>query len=181
MGIWSWLKRTLSGRTGGRSPFPPGTGPARLLVLRHAEKTGKKSDHHLSPEGQERAERLAAYIPKEFGKPDFLIAANRNKYSDRPVDTLKPLAAALGLGIIDHLEDEDAPGLVALMRDDPAFSGKLGVISWRHSDLPSLIAALGAAPGTYPDPWEEDLYALIADLQFTAGAPPIVRLITQPF
>lgn len=178
MGVWSWLKRALFG--GDLSPFPPGTGPARLLVMRHAEKTGDKSDHHLSPEGQRRAERLAAYVPNEFGKPDFLIAARRNSHSDRPVDTLKPLAAALGLAIDDHLSDEDAGSLVEMLRG-PAYRGGFGVISWRHSDLPRILKALGAPHGSVPDPWDSAVYDLMIELRYQQGLPPEARRVREPF
>ena len=72
--LFDWLKRLLSGtrRTEpGASPFAPGQGPARLLILRHAEKTGDKNDPYLSQPGQARADRLATYIPQTFGRPIF--------------------------------------------------------------------------------------------------------------
>ncbi len=171
-----WLWRLISGQTAGVSPFPPGRGPARLIVLRHAEKTGKKDDLHLSETGQRRAEVLVRYIPERFGQPGFLIAASRNPHSDRPRDTLKPLADALALAIIDHIRDEDTNGVVALLAEGVAFTGQLGVICWRHSDLPDLIAALGAPDGTFPRKWDETDYDTIIEIGYRAGSgSPEVR------
>lgn len=175
MGWLRWLKGVVFGRSSGFSPFAAGRGPVRLIVMRHAEKTGDRSDRHLSKKGQRRAEALVRYVPERFGSLGFLLAASRNPRSDRPVDTLKPLAAALGLPIIDHIDDDDASGVVAFLAGD-AVTGQAGVISWRHSDLPDLIAALGAPDGTYPDPWHDDEYDIVVEIKYRAvGFAPEVR------
>jgi hypothetical protein len=143
--------------------------------MRHAEKTGDKKDHHLSKLGQRRAEALVRYIPERFGAPAFLLAASRNRRSDRPVDTLRPLSAALGLPIISHIEDEDVDGVVAYLAAGQEHTGKLGIISWRHSDLPDLIAALGAPAGTYPADWADEEYDVLVEIDYRRGGVPVVR------
>ena len=63
--IFDWLKRIVFGRPHtppGVSPFPAGTGPAKLLVMRHAEKTGDRRDPNLSDAGAARAQKLVTYI-----------------------------------------------------------------------------------------------------------------------
>ena len=162
-----------------QSPFPKGTGPARLIVLRHAEKTGKKSDTGLSPAGTARAARLATYIPEAFGPPAFLIAARTSKRSRRPVETLEPLAAATGLSIRDDLDDSEVKKLVKALRDDPTYRGKAGVISWRHSDLPDLATALGALERLMPD-WHEDDYTTVIVLDYGSDTPRAQR-VAMPF
>lgn len=181
MGFVDWLKRMLLGISQTVTPFPAGAGPARLLILRHAEKTGDKRDRGLSEAGQARAEKLATYIPETFGPPDFLVAAASGKKSDRPYDTLVPLAKALGLEIWADLDDEEVDELVETLADTPEWRGKFGVISWRHSDLSRLIAALGAPDGTYPDPWDPSRYDLLIDMTFPGAAQPVVRQIDPPF
>ena len=181
MNVMRWLKGLFTGRPAETaSPFPSGTGPARIIVFRHAEKTGEKSDPHLSAAGQKRADRLASYVPKTFGKPDFLIAASRNKYSDRPLDTLIPLARSLGLEITNSIQDEDTDGLVSLLRDTAVYAGKFGLVCWRHSDLPDVCAALGAPEGAFPAEWGEDVYDLMIEITYAGGAPA-ARSITMPF
>jgi hypothetical protein len=166
--------------TTGVSPFPPGTGPMRLLVLRHAEKPGSKKDPHLSPEGQARAERLVSFIPAAFGKPDFLIAAARGKRSDRPVETLRPLAQALGLLIMDEIGDNDIEALTTRLANEASYVSKSGIICWRHSDIPGLMALLGAPSGTFPLVWDENLYDLMLEIDYRQPGVPCVREIRSP-
>lgn len=177
-----WLKQRFLGspRAPAASPFPLRSGPARLLILRHAEKTGEKSDPHLSAKGAERAERLARYIPQTFGKPDFLMAAKSSKRSRRPVETLEPLAAATGLTINGEFDDKDVRELVEELGHNPSVAGKFGVVSWRHSDIPRLLAELGSPAGSYPDPWGEGVYDLMFELEFLGSAPPRVHQVRMP-
>lgn len=167
-------------RRGGVSPFPREGGPARLLVMRHAEKTGEKTDPHLSPGGSRRAQALATYIPQKFGKPDFLIAAATTGRSRRPRETLEPLASALRLGIMDTLGEQEIDKLLDHLCKQ-TYAGKSGVIAWRHSDIPSLVTALGAPQGTTPNSWDDTVFNLIIEMTFSAGAAPRVNQIIEPF
>lgn len=182
--FFNWLLERFGvvRRAGGVSPFAQGSGPARLLVMRHAEKTGDKRDKDLSEAGWARAEKLATYIPQALGRPDFLVAASNSVKSKRPKQTLEPLAKALGLEIWAELDDEEVGEMVAELASEPEWRGKFGVISWRHSDLPRLIGALGAPTGTYPDPWDSAVYDLMIEIVYDAsGKTPRVRPITPPF
>lgn len=180
--VFDWLKRLFLGAPHtppGVSPFPGETGPTKVLIMRHAEKTGDRRDRHLSEAGAQRAERLVDYLPKQFGNPDFLFAATSSKRSSRPYETLEPLAAALGLNINERFDDEDFDALVEELAK-PKYAQKFGVISWRHSDIPSLCAALGAPVGTFPEDWPEDLYRLVIEITFR-NASATARSITEPF
>ena len=176
-----WLRGLFSGARG-QSPFAPGSGPVRLVVMRHGEKTGDKKDMNLSAAGQARAEKLAVYIPQTFGKPGFIVAAMQSKHSNRSYETVVPLSRASGVAIDERFKDDKADALISALGSDPAFAGKLGVISWHHSALPALIAGLGAADGTFPDPWDPAVFDLIIDLTYPGGAAaPSVRQIKPPF
>jgi hypothetical protein len=184
MGLFQWLKRLFSRapesapRT---SPFPPGTGPSRLIVLRHAEKLGDKRDPHLSLPGRRRAEHLANFIPATFGEPKFLIAARTSLRSRRPVETLEPLAAALALEIRAKLDDGDSAALIEMLRDKKRYQGKLGVICWRHSELPRLATALGAAADVVPKPWDENDYTTVIDITFPGNGEVRAKRLQMPF
>jgi Histidine phosphatase superfamily (branch 1) len=178
-----WLKSLVLGPAvtpPGTSPFPPGSGPARLLIMRHGEKTGDKSDPHLSPAGHQRAKTLVSYLPQQFGKPDFLIAAKTSNKSQRPYETLEPLAGELKLDIMDTFDDEETQALVEHLAK-AIYAGRFGVISWRHSDIPALLGALGAPDGSYPQPWDDAVYNLIVEMTFTDGGVPRARQIIEPF
>ncbi len=184
MGFFQWLKRLFTGAPDKplrASPFPSGMGPSRLIILRHAEKTGDKRDPHLSLPGKRRAEQLVGYIPATFGKPDFLIAASSSKRSRRPVETLEPIASALALEIRAKIDDDDGDELVEMLRDKPRYFGKLGVICWRHSELPGLVQALGCERGTFPDPWHENDYTTIIDLTFPGNGEVQARRVVMAF
>jgi broad specificity phosphatase PhoE len=148
--------------------------------MRHAEKTGDKSDRHLSPPGQQRAAKLASYIPQQFGRPDVLIAAKNSDRSRRPRETLEPLADALGLKIMAAIDDDEVDALIDYLSTD-AIVGKFGVISWRHSDIPAVMAALGAPSGSYPEPWPEADFSRIIEISYADGVGPRVREILEPF
>ncbi len=184
MGLLTWLQTLIFGTPSaqpGASPFSPGAGPARLIVLRHAEKTGDKRDRNLSPAGHERAERLAPFVIETFGRPDFLIAAKSSKRSRRPVETIEPLAAALGLKIKCKFDNDEVEALVASLGEKGAYRGKFGVLSWRHSDIPRLVAALGAPADTFPGEWDEGNYTTIVEISFGSGATVTAKLTAMPF
>ncbi len=93
----------------------------------------------------------------------------------------QPLAASLGLAVQDHIEDQDYPELAELLAKDGAYRGALVVISWQHGKLPELAEELGAPPGSYPDPWPDETFNVIIDLDYGKGLPPAVRQIVEPF
>lgn len=161
----------------------PDGGPSRILLTRHAEKTGDPEDIHLSPEGVKRADRLATYIPQTFGRPDFVFAAARSKRSIRSIETMQPLAAALGKAVQHDIEDKDFEDLISEVFSNPQYRGRMIVICWHHRKLPDIAALLGGQPGTYPDPWSEDLYNVIVDFRYDpnkAGQPTVTRVV-EPF
>lgn len=189
MGLLQWIRRLFTGAPEatpaappGASPFPPGTGPSRLIVLRHAEKSGDRRDPHLSLPGRRRAEQLVAHIPELLGQqPHFLIAARTSLRSRRPAETLEPLAAVLALEVRAKFDDDDSTALIQALRDKKRYRGKLGVVCWRHSELPSLISALGAAPDAFPQPWGEDDYTTIIDVTYPGNGEARARRLQMPF
>lgn len=184
MGLLNWFKSLFFGAPRalpGFSPFRPDTGPARLIVLRHAEKTGDRRDRNLSPAGHERAARLLPYVLETFGRPDFLIAAKSSNRSRRPVETIEPLAAALDLGINSKFDDDEVGALVAALGEKNAYRSKFGVISWRHSNIPRLVAALGAPADTFPGKWSESDYSTLVDISYTPGSNVTAKRLTMPF
>ena len=154
----------------------------RILLMRHAEKTGDQNDMHLSAEGAARAARLADYIPATFGTPQFLFATAVSKHSMRPIETLTPLADKLGTVPFTHTrQDHDTAGLATELMADQRYLGALIVVCWHHGTLPALAQELGAPHGTYPEHWDDSVFNLILDLSYIEGAVPAVTQLTQPF
>jgi phosphohistidine phosphatase SixA len=155
--------------------------PKFILVMRHAEKPDGDTDPHLSPAGQARAEKLASYIPKTFGKPDFIFAAAKSKESDRPVETVDPLSKTAGIPIHDKIADKDYEALANELLTKPHLADQRIVVCWHHGHIPSLVCALGAKAGDYPDPWDPKVFNLILKLDFPASGKPDVVKISEPF
>lgn len=184
MGFLTWLKSLFfraPSALPGVSPFRPEAGPTRLIVLRHAEKTGDRRDRSLSSAGHERAARLVPYILETFGRPDFLIAAKSSDRSRRPVETIEPLGAALGLEIKSKFDDDEVGELVADLGDKRPYRGNVGVISWRHSDIPRLVVALGAPADILPREWAESDYTTVVEINYGSGSTVTARRLTMPF
>jgi hypothetical protein len=154
--------------------------PQQILIIRHAEKTGDKTDIHLSKPGQERAEALYQLFvaskdrPDPFPLPDFIFAASHDKSSHRPVETVTPLAKKLQLPINDTFESKlpaalnqngnpeksaKGPGMLGL-RDElfgaPKYFGKTILVSWRHGTIPDLAKTLKATKA--PAKWADEVF-----------------------
>jgi hypothetical protein len=131
--------------------------PRCVVLLRHAEKPGdaavdlEQDGPHLSPHGRARAAALAFHLPETLGRPDVLFAAATSKHSNRPLETITPLAERLGLAVHAKDPDHDFAALAAKILGDEQMSGKLVVVCWHHGKLPQLAAALGVV--NPPNPW----------------------------
>ena len=157
-----------AGRAAGQEATKNTKFPQQIMLIRHAEKTGKKGDAQLSETGTERAKMLPQLFtksdkaPAPFPTPDFLFAAHDSQDSERPRVTVLPLATHLKMPIDDNYYSSIKPGKkgAADLRDElfksPKYAGKTILISWRHSKLPDLAKTLKA--DTAPTTWGDDVY-----------------------
>ena len=157
-GFWVLLVVLLAGagtgwcQNGAASPPPPAT----ILIIRHAEKlTDGRQD--LSPVGYQRA----TLLPKLFDGsradlpvPQFLFATHLSKHSNRPVETVTPLAAALKLPIDSAVMNDDYAALARELLSG-RYAGKVVLVAWHHGNIPALTTALGARPPYTPWPAEQ--------------------------
>jgi len=149
------------------SPDSPAAGPHIVMIIRHAEKPDDKTDPDLSPQGLERADALAKIIPDHFPKPDFLIATKRSKGSNRPVETLTPLAKVLHEEIEATFDDDDFAQVAHEVLSDPKYSGKTVLIAWHHQKIPELAKALGVKGA--PDEWNSDVFDRVWEITYDNG------------
>jgi hypothetical protein len=146
------------------------TYPARVLIIRHAEKPNDVLSVHLSEDGKKRAEALSKLFetsddrPEPFPKPDIILAASDTKNSHRPSETVAPLAKALGLTVDTVLASDDPDGAAKHLFFTPKYSGKVILVSWRHTRLPDLARRLGAADT--PKEWKDGVFDRVWDLTF---------------
>ena len=152
-----------------------------VLVTRHAEKSPDLNDPHLTSAGEQRAMLLATYIPEQFGKPDFIFATANSKHSSRPFETVLPLSQAVGVPIDQSYADQDYGALALILRGSEKYHGKSVLICWHHGNIPSLLNAIGALVGTYPDPWPKMTFNMIIKLTIEGPRVSDATTVTEPF
>lgn len=154
--------------------------PQYILVMRHAEKPVDMNISDLALAGHARAEALAEYIPRTFGVPDAIFAAALSKHSERSLQTVMPLSKVTGVLIDATIADEDYAVLASKVLSDVKLRGARVVICWHHGRIPALMNALGAVPGSYPDPWGQEVFNLILRVEFVDSYAQVAHIV-EPF
>ena len=151
-----------------RAPVPQP--PATILIIRHAEKlTDGRID--LSPTGFERAKLLPnLFLPAgarpDLPTPQIIFATHLSAHSNRPVQTVTPLAAALHVPIDDSISNDDYPKLAETLLSGK-YAGKVVLVVWHHGKIPELTRALGAKPPY--NPWPDQQYDRIWRIDYKGG------------
>jgi hypothetical protein len=137
--------------------------PARVLIIRHAEKPDDDSNPELSPEGVARAQALTQLfsIHPEYVNKGLPVAYFAAKYvpgqtADRAVKTITPLATAYKQPVLTPYVNDDEKQLAHLILTSPDYDGKTVMIAWTHGELPQLAADLGAQDA--PDKWKKKIF-----------------------
>jgi hypothetical protein len=135
--------------------------PARIIIIRHAEKPDEGNE--LSLKGRERA---AALVPYFLETPDFfkgmpLVAIyaqgpKKEGSSIRAVQTVKGVAEATKVTIIDKFTRDEFPDMFAEIRKNAAYDGKTVLICWEHKFIPDIAQAFGASDA--PNHWRGHVY-----------------------
>jgi hypothetical protein len=113
---------------------------------------------------------LASVMPRLYPRLNLLFAAASSSVSSRPVETLEPLAAQLGLPINQQFEDKHYAQLArSLLKGS---EGSEVLVCWHHGKLPDLARCLGVSPPE--DPWPAEEFGRIWQIDFASGAPPTV-------
>src|SRR5450631_2219268 len=63
---------------------------ARILLMRHAEKSADPMDPHLSSDGYARAAKLAEYVPDTLGVPSFYLQHQSPNIASDPLKQSNP-------------------------------------------------------------------------------------------
>jgi hypothetical protein len=153
----------------GQNVSKPRTYPARVLLIRHAEKPDDILSTHLSEAGVKRAEALPKLFeksddrPEPFPKPDFLIATRNTKNSQRPTETLAPLAKALDLKVDATFDHTNPPSLATVLFGTSKYVGKTVLVCWHHGAITEVAKALGVEK---PPEWKDGVYDRVWDLTF---------------
>jgi hypothetical protein len=140
------------GAGGQRQTTGGGKQPQYVLIIRHAEKPKDDRDTHLTSRGAGRAAALPSLFwikdafrtkPARFPTPDFLFATKESDSSNRPVETVQPLAKALGdMDIHKKHVNREHQSVVDHVFGDAKYAGKTVLICWHHGKIPKLARAV---------------------------------------
>jgi hypothetical protein len=153
-----------------------------VMIIRHGEKPKKKDgpgidpagnpdDHSLTPVGWQRARALADVFdgqgptPAGLVKPATIYAAGSrpNGEGARTRETVMPLAEKLGVPVNAAFGKGEEEALARSVAQQPGPT----LISWQHSEIPSIAEAFGVVDPTPPSEWPDDRYDVVWRLEKT--------------
>jgi len=139
------------------------SGPATIVLIRHAEEPHDATNPHLSKDGVARAQRLVEFMTHDpamirLGPPAAIFATETTNDGNgqRTQETVAPLANVLHLQVQAPYHAKDYAKLARRVMSDPTLGGKTVIICWNHEWLPQLAAALGVTP--MPPKWKDKNY-----------------------
>ncbi|WP_144106676.1 hypothetical protein [Paraburkholderia sp. BCC1886] len=160
--------------------------PDRIVVFRHAEL--HESGTALSKTGHDRARYIQDWMPRNFGKPDYIyVPAFYGDTKDISIitgQTVKPLhnqmerdcpmldAGAFHQNALFRLGHE--------LRYEHRHPGINVYVCWTRAELPAFFKALGLAEGSYPEIWPENDYGSVYVINFQKSQP-VVSKFTMMF
>ena len=103
-----------------------------------------------------------------FPTPQTIMATAPSKHSQRPIETVTPLALALNLHIYDRFADKD-PDIEKMTKailNDHSFAGEVVLICWHHGKIPEIAKALGVAK---PPKWDGKVFDRVWQITFEKG------------
>lgn len=151
-----------------------------IFIIRHAEKpqganqgvqeSGAQDPESLIPQGWQRAGALATFFGSKDGllAPDRIYASAAEKQklahhdtvgskSNRPVETITPLAAKLAVKpITKYTVGEEAD----LVNEIARLNGTT-LICWQHEAIPDIAQKIMGTAKGIPNPWPEDRFDLV--------------------
>jgi hypothetical protein len=153
--------------------------PAQVIFIRHAEKPAEGPE--LNAQGFKRAQALVKFFKTDpavtrYGTPaGIFAAAPKNEDSSvRSIQTVTPLAKAIGVKIDSTYTRGQTGKLVRAIMENPAFDGKMVLVCWQHERLVDAAQELaeygGSSQAVYnsiPAEWPSDAYdrAWVLDLK----------------
>jgi phosphohistidine phosphatase SixA len=120
-------------------------------------------------------EFIGAYRPiptkgntPRFPTPSCLFATQTSKDSNRPIETVTPLATALGIHIDDDYadDDKDINTMTNAILTESAFAGKTVLVCWHHGNIPNIAKALGISK---PPKWDGKVFDRVWQITFPKG------------
>jgi hypothetical protein len=141
--------------------LPICAGPAQVVIIRHGEKP--EHGNNLDERGKERAEALVGFFKDnpgvlEYGTPVAIYAMKPgpDDESQRPIETVEPLAKALDLKIHAEFGHDEYPKMAEEIKNSAEYDGKMVLICWEHKVIPQIAKALGVESA--PAKWHGNVF-----------------------
>ena len=154
----------------------------RILLIRHGEKPDKPPPHGVTKQGDhdsqsltvkgwQRAGALVCFLAPTNGPlqslllstPDTIFAAppggsgSDESMSQRPVETVTPLAKKLGLTV----DTGFGKGMEAQVAQAAMAGQGAALVCWQHKDLPLIANAILGNDTTAPQKWPGDRFDVV--------------------
>lgn len=167
----------------------------KIMLIRHAEKPADPPPPHgVTPDGEhdpesltvagwQRAGALAPFFAPAVGAtqspeivtPKYLVASGSK--SERPEQTITPLAARLGVSVDTSLKKGALQDLVDQVTalDGPA------LVAWQHQDIPAIANLILGNDTTAPQTWPGDRFDVVwvFDLDASTGTYAFTQVPQQ--
>jgi hypothetical protein len=156
-----------------------------ILIMRHADKpepggdsgvdaVGLPDKNSLTPRGWQRAGIWAELFAPSLGQQSVLpgptaifasapaskaefLAGHGGSKSRRPLETISPLAAKLGINVdLRFAKGQEADLAAAISLPDGVV-----LVCWQHEDIDAIAAALSPQPQGVPDGWPGDRFNVV--------------------
>lgn len=108
---------------------------------------------------------LTGSAPRFF-TPAFIFATKASNSSNRPVETITPLSAALNLTYDDKHSDSDYAKVASDILTHSQYAGQVVLVCWHHGNIPNLAAALGVSN---PPKWSGSVFDRVWSITFSNG------------
>jgi len=183
---------------------PASAQPARIIVLRHAEKLNPSA---LCEMGAQRAQALAKQYLGRDAQPSLFAPSERPAamlaITQHTIETITPAAQSWNLSVVAYsvppYSDEDAATQAAAhdVLADPRYDGKIVVMTWEHKHIAKnrlvkenpgeevtlrQLLHLDAVAGV-PKSWSDSNYDFFWIVDYAQGnpVPTGFRMVKQVF
>jgi hypothetical protein len=115
--------------------------------------------------GTYQAVQITGAAPR-FSTPGFIFATKASNSSNRPVETITPLSAALNLTYNDKHSDSDYAKVASDILTHSPYAGQVVLVCWHHGNISALATALGVSN---PPKWAGSVFDRVWSITFSNG------------
>lgn len=117
--------------------------PKKIILVRHCEEPNGEEGRELSHVGWRRATGLPKLLVTENITELIALYPHKKGGSIRSIQTLQPIAEALGLEIQSPFKRDEVTDLIKAL-STPKYDDDVVLIAWQHDTLADIAHGLGA-------------------------------------